>query len=301
MNEDGRLARNIAEVWGAAGEDWLRNLPALLACLCAHWSLTLGPPFSDLSYNYVTPVTLSDGARAVLKIGVPDKERLAETDALPHYGPGMVRVLASDTSLGALLLERLEPGEPLSALTESGRDDEATIVAAGVLRAVWRPAPPGLNVPTVTDWVAVLAKMRRCYEGGTGPLPSDLVEQAEHDFAELSIVDEPLLLHGDFHHGNVLSAQRAPWLAIDPKGLIGPRGYDVGNFLRSNVGRPPDARRVLDRRLDILSAELDIGRDTLRRWGIAQAVLSAWWSIEGHGDRWQDTISVASLLSEMGG
>lgn len=294
--EDG-LARNIVDIHGETGVEWLSRLPALLREIAERWSLTLESPFQDLSYNYVAPVTVSDGGHAVLKVGVPDKERLAEIEALPHYGGGMVRVLTSDAALGALLLERLEPGEPLSILTESGKDGEAAIIAARLMRAAWRPAPDGLDVPSVSDWAAGFAKMRRRYNGETGPLPPDLVEQAERDFAEFTASEPTVLLHGDLHHGNILSAQRAPWIAIDPKGLAGPRGYDAGNFLRSYVETLPDAKRGLDRRLDIFSSELEMDRETLRRWAFAQAVLSAWWSIEDHGGGWQEAIEVARILA----
>jgi streptomycin 6-kinase len=301
MSNESGLARNTVDVHGEAGTVWLARLPALLGEIAERWSLTLEPPFPDLSYNYVAPVSLSDGTHAVLKVGVPDKERLAERAALPHYGGGMVRVLASDAVDGALLLERLEPGEPLSILTESGRDDDATLIAARLMNAMWRPGPNGLAVPTVNDWANGLANLRRRYDGGTGPLPQDLVEQAERDFADLTDAEPPVLLHGDLHHGNILSARRAPWIAIDPKGLVGPRGYDAGNFLRSYIETLADPRHALGRRLDILSVELDMERDSLRRWAFAQAVLSAWWSIEDHGGGWEETIAVARVLAQMGG
>ncbi|HEY3411472.1 MAG TPA: aminoglycoside phosphotransferase family protein [Armatimonadota bacterium] len=301
MNVEEGLARNIVDIHGETGAEWVSRVPSLLAEIGKRWSLTFSAPFPNLSYNYVAPVTLPDGAHAVLKLGVPDRERLAEFAALPHYGPAMVRVLASDATLGALLLERLEPGEPLSSLTESGRDDDATIIAAHVMRALWQPAPVGLTVPTVSAWATGFAKLRERYDGGTGPLPLDFVEQAERDFAELIAAEPAVLLHGDLHHGNVLSAGRSPWIAIDPKGLVGQRGYDAGNFLRSYVETLANPARALKRRMDILSDELGMERETLRRWAIAQAVLSAWWSIEDHGDGWQGAIEVARVLAGMGG
>ena len=48
-----------------------------------------------------------------------------------------------------------------------------------------------------------------------------------------------VVLHGDFHHYNVLSAQRANWLAIDPKGMLGDPGYEVGPFLCNPWLSPP--------------------------------------------------------------
>jgi streptomycin 6-kinase len=84
------------------------------------------------------------------------------------------------------------------------------------------------------------------------------------------------VLHQDFHGGNVLRAEREPWLVIDPKPLVGEREFDAGSLTRDRrwlLGQPGDAAR-LRRRLDVLSAELDLDRERVRRWGIAHAL--AW-------------------------
>lgn len=69
-----------------------------------------------------------------------------------------------------------------------------------------------------------------------------MVGRAEELFAKLlAAPGEPLLLHGDPHHGNILAAEREPWLAIDPKGGIGEAEYGVIPFLMNHV--PEDNRR----------------------------------------------------------
>ncbi len=45
---------------------------------------------------------------------------------------------------------------------------------------------------------------------------------------------EPVLLHGDLHHYNLLQHQDT-WLAIDPKGVVGEREFEIGAFLRNPV------------------------------------------------------------------
>ena len=44
---------------------------------------------------------------------------------------------------------------------------------------------------------------------------------------------EQVLLHQDLHGENVLSAQREPWLVIDPKPLAGEREFSVAPIVRS--------------------------------------------------------------------
>ena len=109
----------------------------------------------------------------------------------------------------------------------------------------------------------------------------------------------PVLLHGDLHHENILSAARQPWLAIDPKGVCGEPAYEVGALLRNPMPRlldHPAPARLLARRLDLLAEVLGIDRRRLAAWGYAQAVLSAWWSLEDHGRGWEPALRVAEWL-----
>jgi streptomycin 6-kinase len=128
-------------------------------------------------------------------------------------------------------------------------------------------------------------------------LPAPVFDRAEH-LAErlLATTRTAVLLHGDLHHANILSGTRAPWLAIDPKGVVGDPGAEVGPFLRNP--RPISAR-ALSRRLDILADELAYDRPRLRDWGIAHAVLSACWSLEDHGSGWHTAIATAEALMRL--
>lgn len=293
-----RLARTIAEVHQAAGVAWLNNLPTLLAAYAERWSITLQPPFDGLSYNYVAPGVRADGLPVVLKAGVPNRELTTEIAALQLYdGHGIVRLLAADPAGGALLLERLLPGTPLAELPD---DEQATTIASSVMRQLWRPVPADHPFPTVTDWASGLRKMRAHFGGTTGPFPPTQVERAETLFAEL--IDsqaEPVLLHGDLHHHNIVTAQRESWLAIDPKGLVGEPAYEVGALLRNpmpEILSMPQPTRVLERRVDQLAEALQLDRSRLIGWSFAQAVLSAWWSYEDHGHGWELALAFAELL-----
>ncbi|MBI3732007.1 MAG: phosphotransferase [Chloroflexi bacterium] len=304
------FARAMAELYGAAGDEWLGRLPALLAECERRWSLTIGPPFPKLSYNYVAPAMRADGSEVVLKAGVPNPELLTEMEALRLYdGRGIVRLLEADRERGVMLLERLSPGMPLSSLADSElhaakADEQATAIAAGVMRRLWRPLPPQHPFPTVEKWAEGLTRLRAHFGGGTGPFPTRLVEAAETLFCELiASMAEPVLLHGDLHHDNILSAGREPWLALDPKGLAGEPAYEVGAFLRNPMPQIlnwPQPERLLARRVDQLAEELNLGRVRLAGWGLAQAVLSAWWSFEDHGHGWEGAIACAGWLMTNG-
>jgi hypothetical protein len=96
--------RRVAGVHGAAGEVWLRRLPALLEQAAARWSLRLLSPFEPLNYNYVAPGINADDCQVVLKAGVPGRLLRNEIAALRCYDRrGVVRLLAADQRKTVLL------------------------------------------------------------------------------------------------------------------------------------------------------------------------------------------------------
>lgn len=295
------FARAVIDLHGEAGRLWLRRLPALVEQCAARWSLKTGTPFAPLSYNYAVRAEGARGERLVLKIGVPVPELLSEMAALRlMQGRGAVRLIDADAEAGALLLERLEPGTPLVALCEVD-DDAATKAAVSVMLKLWRPVPQEQRFPTVADWGLGFRRMRERFGGTTGPFPRRLFEEAESLFAELlDSSAAPVLLHGDLHHGNILNAARAPWLAIDPKGLVGEPAYEVGALLRNPLPQLfnwPQPVRVSERRIARLSEELGFDRARVRGWGLAQAVLAGWWSIEDTGKGGEFGIAAAEILA----
>ena len=100
---------------------------------------------------------------------------------------------------------------------------------------------------------------------GTGKLPQHLVETAELLTLDLLAENkDETLIHGDFHHYNVLESERG-WLAIDPKGVIGPRGYEVGPLLDQPGSivfkRKQSDTRKTEKRIAILSEMLGMERE----------------------------------------
>ena len=139
------------------------------------------------------------------------------------------------------------------------------------------------------------------FKGGTGPLNEKLVERVELSVKDFFMENhKPVLMHGDFHHFNILSSERG-WLIIDPKGVIGPACYEVGPLLINPWGdllSGNNYRVMTKRRIDILHERLGFERDRIREWGLAHAVLSAWWSIEDHGD-WGYAADFAEMIAKL--
>jgi streptomycin 6-kinase len=270
------------------GAEWLGRLPRLVAECCAGWDLALGAPFEPATISYVAPVTRADGAPAVLKVNFPEPESEHEAAALAHWdGAGAVRLLASDPARRALLVERCAPGDRLWGVADEARAD---LQAAAVLRGLWSAPPPPAGRPFRTlagearRWADELPAR---WERHRRPFDRALLDRAVGWIGELLATPDdaqsgaPVLLHQDLHGGNVLRAARGPWLAIDPKPLVGDRAFDLASLLRDRrpeLAADPHPARRIRRRVDRLSEALDVDRERMRRWAVVHAL--AW----GMGD-----------------
>jgi streptomycin 6-kinase len=196
-------------------------------------------------------------------------------------------------------------------------DEEATHIAARVMQKIWRPLDtlgaaslpedsqgqdPALRcLIRLSDWFGGLRRLRAAFDGGTGPFNEKLVQRVERSVKDF--LDEnhrPVLMHGDFHHYNILSSERG-WLVIDPKGVLGPAGYEVGPFLLNpwgDLSQLADHRRKTRKRIDILHEHLGFERERIREWGVAHAILSSWWSFESHSD-WKYASRYAEVLADL--
>lgn len=277
MNLPSAFVNNVSAAFGNPGRNFLTALPNLITEASQRWNLIPGKPFL-LSYNYVCPVTRADGSPAVLKIGVPNIELTSEIQALGVYaGQGACRLLEADAERGMLLLECIKPGTMLATLED---DDRATEIAAEVLKVIQRPVPNGDGFLSLRKWFDELKMLRSRFGGGTGPFPKKTVEIVEGMIRDLFAEDRPpVLLHGDFHHFNILLSERG-WLVIDPKGVTGPAEYEFGPFLLNPWGKIPEeheAIRRTQRRIAIFADRLGLDHQRIWAWAVCFSLLSAWW------------------------
>ena len=126
--------------------------------------------------------------------------------------------------------------------------------------------------------------------------------RAERSFGELNeSADASVILHGDLHHANILFSAEGEWLAIDPKGILGDPGYEVGSFMlnRLPAGAPnAELAEIFSQRISIFSDGLCINKERLTRWAFCHAVLSALWDLE-EAKEWHQTIRLAEILERV--
>ena len=260
------LAAAVAQ--SPEGAAWLKTLPALITTAVARWRLTIGEPVvDDATCSWVAPGVMENGTRIYLKIGFPHMEARDEIVGLAHWdGRGMVRLLASDTIDNAMLLEACAPG---TSLRSRPYDEQDTIVAA-VLRTLWRAGPNAQFRPLsdmTTYWCdCAFGRMPEWRE-------PDLIRDG---LAELSTLSNdpisPVVLHTDLHAGNILSAQRDPWLAIDPKPFVGDPAYDATQHLlncRDRLAALPTAT------ISSFSEMLEVDPVRVQRWLFARLAQEA--------------------------
>ena len=230
----------------------------------------------------------------MLKLPYTGEGPTHEADALALWaGDGGVRLLERDKETDALLLEHVRPGTPLLEIADP---EEALAVACGLLRRIWHPAPgqPFASVHAhASGWAA---ESERRFDEQAQPFDVALLRAACSAFEQLAAYGgESVVLHQDFHRGNVLRAEREPWLAIDPKPLAGERAFDAHWLLRDLTHSEPRSPLPPGRLVERLAAELSLEVERIRLWALARSVQNALWCYESGEDAGIDLALVAAL------
>ena len=271
----------------ASGRAWLATLPHVLDEVAEQWGLRIGDPFPDGSASLTLRACRTDGAPVVLKLQFAHREAEHEAAALACWdGSGAVRLLAHDAGRHALLLELCQPGTPLFELEQ----DAALDALIELLPRLWQQTdrPFTTLAAEATHWADTLPA---AWNRAGRPFEQKLLDAA------LDLIDvlastqgEQVLLHQDLHTGNVLRSQREPWLAIDPKPLLGEREFGLAPIVRG--GELGHSRAHVFHRLDRLTRELGLDRRRAAGWTFVQTLE---WSIEDTVV-WEEMIEIAGWL-----
>jgi streptomycin 6-kinase len=252
-----RLPAALVETWSHEPE-WLALLPTLARECAEAWSLTLEDPV-DTPHSLVVP-----SGDVVLKLNAPSHvEADTEGDALGLWaGRGAVRLLARDDERRALLVERCVPG---TCLWDAGVDETA-VVAELMPRLqieIGAAHPFTLLADEADRWAD---EVPRQYSEAGSPFEPELLDAALDVYRSVDRTASHLV-NQDLHGGNILRAQREPWLVIDPKPLVGERELEASALLRNTT--------EVSRWLDVL-ADLGLDRERARGWGVAHNLAWAW-------------------------
>jgi streptomycin 6-kinase len=247
---------------------WLESLPALLEELTDRWSLHVGPPFDHSgTCSWVAPAVRKDGIPAVLKLAMPHMEGEHEIEGLRFWnGNPTVTLIEADDQSGAILLERCQPGTSLRAEPEASQDE----IIAGMLKQIRRVNEQSKGFHQFRHVSEMLEVWQRETLAQKENWPdAGLVHEGLSIFERLSRSSPTdTLLATDLHAGNVLRAEREPWLMIDPKPFVGDASFDVVQHLINCEGRLHADPLALVNRVAQLA---EVNAERARLWTFARA------------------------------
>jgi len=269
----------------------LPNIKPMFQDYFTRWQLTPDGEPIITSTSQLLPV-LDKDAPAMLKVATGLEEKFGAGLMAWWNGDGAAGVLALEGD--AVLLERAVRTQSLLEMAQDGRDDEACRIICKVVATLHSPrqliAPP---VTPLTEWFRELTPAAELH-GGILTLCTETAQEL------LAQPQDETVLHGDIHHGNILDFGGRGWLAIDPKGLSGERGFDYANLFCNPDPKTAAAPGRLARRADVVASASGLDRRRLLMWVLAWSGLSAVWMLSD-GDAPDHALTIASqAAAELG-
>jgi streptomycin 6-kinase len=265
--------RSTVEREGDLGAVWIAALPAIVDHLLDQWECAPDGGVMHGGVGIIVPVQRAEGA-AVMKVSFPHPGNVHEPDAFTAWaGRGAVRLYEREDEHFAMLLERVQT----STLADVDDADQVATVAGRLNRRLAIAAPSDL--PRLQDLADGWERqLRTDAEELAHTLSPHAVEFAVATIHELGRVQPDILVHGDLHARNILRADREPWLAVDPKGVVGDPAYDGGTLLKARalaLLEADDLRAAAYRTLDVFTDAAELDRGRVQRWAQLHTVQAA--------------------------
>ncbi len=278
--------KNMLDIYGERGKQWLLALPDMLTNLSQTHQLEALAPVSNMSYNYVTRA-YQNQTPVILKIGLDDQALAREAAALQAFsGLGAVQVLAHDK--GLLLLACALPGTTLKTYFPEQEEASLYILCAMIKKLHQAPIPKNHDFYAIKTLLKTLDNHLA--------IPNHILSKARHLRDDLlATSDKTVLLHGDLHHENLLK-NKHDWCAIDPKGFIGDPAYEVCAFIRNPIPElfeTDNPKKIIAQRIHSCSKLLDLSAQRIHDWFYVQAVLAWAWQLEDN----IDTVYISELIN----
>jgi len=275
------FTKNIVNLHGEKGKQWLDSLPQQIERLKALWGLTEITPVDNMSWNYVAKAIQDNNSPVVLKISC-DKDLIDhEYQALMHFnGHGSVNAIDYNSKCNALLLKQAMPGTILKDITSKSTQKVISIYS-NVVNALASTAKPDIvQFEHISKWLKAIDRIK------SNLIDKQLVQLAKTLKTELlNTSNNEYLCHGDLHLENVIQDQNQ-WVAIDPKGIIAEKEFEVSAFdlLSKDELNSNDCTNLIKKRIQLLAKTTRTDKTKLLKWIFLRIIMSAQWFIEDNGD-----------------
>ncbi len=274
MNE---LKKNIISMYNDEGKQWLDSLPEITNKIAKEHNLSGLTPVNNMTFNYVASGYQNDKP-IILKIGMNSKALAKEASCLKIFAKHAVaEVIADDTNM--IIMQRAVPGSTLKDHFPDNDIDATKFLCASIKELHKASIPESHNFYHLSELFKTLDQKL--------DIPDEILSKAKHLRDKLlSTTTEEVLLHGDLHHDNILKNGDS-WLVIDPKGFTGDPAFEPAAYLCNPIPellQENHARKIIENRINICSAELGIDAQRIADWLYAKSVLCWAWSLEDNLD-----------------
>jgi len=254
------------------------------------WGLISNGDIITRNSSLLQPV-IFDGMRAMLKVALHDEERRGAALMACWDGNGAAKVLKYDEDV--LLLQLATGTKSLRQMVLGGNEDEANKIICGVAANLHNA-----NCMTLAEltplklWFSDLGHAPAKYGGIFGEC-LNVADQLLNDPRDI------VALHGDIHYDNILDSGRGEWVAIDPKALLGERGFDFANLFCNPTPEIALSETRLQRQAKLIALETGIDIKRLLQWILAWCGLCAAWTLDDRKDPYVQIAIAGYALKEL--
>lgn len=259
--------------------DWADELPCLVGLAAERFQIELDGPIGGGRTGLVLAALSALGEPVVLKLSPPLPSHSLEAAALDVIaGRGAVQLRAAAPELGAMLLERAEPG---SRLAEGRPLLEALTIGAAVAARTHVELDPSLVFPTANDYLARLAlelPLRHVF--ASRALPLDVLDGTLDACGRLAVSSAPLgLANAALRLDEIIAGQREQWLLLDPEPHRAEVAFSAGEMVRTACRGL--AASELEEALAVVSTGVGTPVGRVRDWALVRAAAGVYETGDG--------------------
>lgn len=270
----------IENVINHFGKDFYEKVLRDIEAYADKWTLTSFQFIPSYSAKIIFKCYSENFGNVVLKISnLSFREVFAEYNTLCQYnGRRFCRVFDADIENGVILEECVQPGNPLR--DESSLDKRLSVFCS-LYKGLHIPPDKAEIYPTYTEWVGriteYMSKRQDCKE-----LYLHMKKAKDICLSVSTLYSQKMLLHGDFHHDNILLGNDGEYIIIDPKGVIGDPVFDVPRFILNEFGDEitTELYKKINYIICILEKNLNIPNDILRQCLYVETAMGECWMVE---------------------